>query len=270
MRAPTYTEYLIGQGKSAKTTRDYGRELALALAWFDTRGLDFGDVQPSDLIAYAATRPNTPGVRAHLRTALTHYWAWQEVEGWPRAIRVPSPGPMVCKALTEPEARAICAAARGWWRPGTAVLVGTYLGLRNAEIAGMRWEGFDAGYEWYTLVGKNNRQRTVAVHDRLASELRGRADGSPFVFEGQHGGPVTHATIWNWVRRVAAEAGITSAVWPHRLRHTFGATANDATGDLRAVQAAMGHARVETTSGYTRATSSALRGVADAVADALR
>jgi site-specific recombinase XerD len=63
---------------------------------------------------------------------------------------------------------------------------------------------------------------------------------------------VATATIWAWVRLVAEEAGL-PPVAPHVLRHTCLSAANDATGDLRAVQALAGHAKVETTSGYSRA-----------------
>lgn len=265
MQAASYAEHLFGQGKSAKTVTDYQREINYATAW----GLDLATARPEQLLDYAATRPNTPGIRGHMRSAFRYWWEWKELDGWPRVIKVPKAAPMVCKALTDDEAKRLCRAAWGWWRPGTAVLIGTHLGLRNEEIAGMRWDGFDTTYEWYTLVGKSNRQRTVAVPGRLSSELAGRRNGSPFVFEGRFGGHVSHTTVWNWIRQVADNVGIDSEVWPHRLRHTFGAVANDETRDLRAVQAAMGHARPETTAGYTRATATNLRKVADAVAGAL-
>jgi integrase/recombinase XerC len=261
-----YAEYLLGQGKSAKTVREYEREVTLALTWFESLGLDLANAIPSQLQEYAETRPNTPSVRAHLRSALRHWWEWQQLDGWPNAIDVPAPARMVCKALTEAETQRLVHAARGWWREGTAVLVGIHLGLRNAELRSMRWDGFDPSMEWYSFIGKGNKERTVAVSDALLRELEPHRLPSGFVFEGRFGGPVSHGAIWNWVRAVAREAGVTTEVWPHRLRHTFGATALDETGDLRAVQDAMGHARPETTAGYTRATAARLRKVADAVA----
>ena len=265
MRAATYPEYLLGQGKTIKTLRDYQREVDLALLWFNARRLDLRTPTPSDLVDYADTRPNTPAVRAHLRSALRHYWKWQDTLGWPDAIRVPTPAPMVCKAHEPDDARAMVKTAIGWWREGTAVLAGAYLALRNEEIASMRWDGFDTGMGWYTLVGKGNRTRTLPVHPVLADELGGRQNGSLYVFEGRFTGHVTHAAIWNWVTKVAKEAGIEEHVFPHRLRHTALATANDNTGNLRAVQSFAGHARPETTSGYTRTTATRLREVSDSL-----
>ena len=265
MRAVTYTEYLLGQGKTVKTLRDYQREVDLALLWFTAQRFDLRAPAPSNLVAYAETRPNTPAIRAHLRSALRHYWKWQDVTGWPDAIRVPTPGLMVCKALTPDDARAMVKTAIGWWREGAAVLAGTYLALRNEEIASMRWDGFDADLSWYTLVGKGNRTRTLPVHPVLADELAGHQNGASYIFEGRFSGYVTHATISNWVTKVADAAGVDEHVWPHRLRHTALATANDNTGNLRAVQSFAGHARPETTAGYTRTTATRLREVSDSL-----
>lgn len=237
----------------------------MAETWCTAEGLELTEATPSQIAEYATTRPNTPSVRSHLRSALKRWYDWRETSGPYRAVRVPREGPMVCKALEPSEARDMVKTSMGWWRAGTAVLVGCYLGLRNEEIAAMRWDGFDSAFTWYTLVGKGNRQRTLPVHPTLASELRGRENGSPYVFEGRFGGHVSHATIWNWVRAVADEAGVEGEVYPHRLRHTALATANDNTGDLRAVQAFAGHSKIETTSGYTRTTADKLRAVSQSL-----
>lgn len=71
------------------------------------------------------------------------------------------------------------------------------------------------------------------------------------MFTGAGGGPLNPTTVWTWVRTVAASAGLPS-VPTHVLRHTCLTTALEATGDLRAVQEFAGHARPETTAGYTR------------------
>lgn len=264
MRAHTYADHLVGQGFKAKTVREYRREVEWAKAWFDARGLSLRTATPSQVAEYADTRPHTPGVRSHLRAALVHWWDWQGVDGWPKAIDVPSEGERICKALDPSDATAIVKTAMGWWRPGTAVLIGAYLGFRNEEIATLRWESFDRDLEWCRIVGKNSKQRTVAVPKPLADELAPRR-AKGYLFVGRTGGHVSHTAIWKWVRQVADAAGVEERVWPHRLRHTFAATANDNTGQLRAVMTAMGHSRPETTARYTRTTGDALRLVADSL-----
>lgn len=269
VRASTYRQYLIGRSLSHKTLRQYERELSRLTDWCADRALSLHDLDPDILRGYADTLPNSTTVRTHLRSALNHWWAWQGIDGFPGAIVVPKRPPMVCKALEPADAKAIVKASFGWWRPGTAVLIGAFLGLRNEEIATLRWDCFDGGMDWVTVTGKFQRTRRLAVEPELKTELAGRRNGSPYVFEGSRGrAHVTHATICNWVKLVAVEAGVEEDVWPHRLRHTFGASANDETGDLRSVQTAMGHSRPETTAGYTRTTADRLRGVSKAVARA--
>lgn len=261
-----FDEFLLARGLAAKTVVDYVRVARGAVDWFEANGLDLADPLPSELRAYADTLPNTTGVRSHLRSALKYWWLWRGVPGWPEAIRLPKAPVMECKALDDSEARALVEVARGWWRPGTAMLCLVYLGLRNQELAAMRWDGFDGPMEWYTLVGKNNRQRTVPVHRELVCELDDRRDGSPWIFEGRFGGPISHTTVWNWVRAVAERAGLEStSMWPHRIRHTVLARMNDETGDLRTVQTFAGHSRPETTAGYTRTTRERLRAASDSL-----
>lgn len=266
----TYGEYLLGQGRSVKTVADYQREIDFALEWFQARGWDLAAALPSQLKEYQETRPNTPSVRAHLRSALVYWWDFVGVHGWPKAIDVPTPPPMECKAFSPKDAKRINRAAQGWWREGTAVLVGIHLGCRNEETCSMRWEWFDRELKWCTITGKGNKQRTVKVAKDLRRELEPYRQATGFVFEGRNGGPLSHGTLRLWLRKVADEAGVDERTFPHRLRHTFGATANDETRDLRAVQYAMGHARPETTSGYTRATAKRLKKVSKAVAKAVR
>lgn len=262
----SFHEYLIAEGLALNTIRDYDRELEGAREWFTANGYDLAAPLPSQLAEYASTRPNTPSVRAHLRAALGWWWTWQEVPAWPKAIRVPAGRPMTCMALEPDEARDLVKTAMGWWREGIAILLMMYLGLRNQEVAGVRWDGFDADMAWYTLVGKGNRVRTIPVHPIVVSELAGNYNGGTYIFEGRQGrAHVSHGTIWNWVNQVTEAAGLDIKVWPHRLRHTALATMNDAIGDLRTVQTFAGHARPETTSGYTRTTAARLRTASDAL-----
>lgn len=266
MRAPTYADYLAGQGMAPRTVREYVREVQGAIDWLSRRGCSLSDATPTALREYAATRPNTPSIRSHLRAGVIWWWRWQDIEGWPYAIEVPKQKPMVCQALEPDDMVLVAKAARGWWRAGTCVLIALTLGLRNEELRTLRWENFDRDMEWAEITGKGNKVRTVAVPPLLAREA-GPYREAGYVFKGRFGGYVSHQTINNWVKAVCGEAGLTEEVWPHRLRHTFGAEANDTTGDLRAVARAMGHARTATTEGYTRTTAAALRRVSNAVAD---
>jgi integrase/recombinase XerD len=171
---------------------------------------------------------------------------------------------MVCRAITETEARDLVKASLGWWPEGIVVLVGLYLALRRFEIAKMEWGRFDETLKWYRVTGKYDKTNTLPVHPLLTGELDGHQTGRwvfPGRFDGRHVNP---ATIGVWVAVVGRQVGIPN-LEPHELRHTALATANDVTGDLRAVQSFARHSKVSTTSGYTRTTTRRLREVSDSL-----
>jgi integrase/recombinase XerD len=172
---------------------------------------------------------------------------------------------MVCKALEPHEARAMIDVARGWWRPGGAVLLGFYLALRREEIAKAEWGRFDDKMEWYTVTGKRDKTATIPVHPVIRAEFGPRrAEG--FIFPGRAGvrDHVAPATVWDWTGQVAEAAGL-GHVRTHQLRHTSLTTALDATENLRAVMEFARHERPQTTAGYTRTTKDQLRRVSDAL-----
>lgn len=254
--ADALVEAFTAYGLSRKTIVTYLGSLRRA-----DRELDVDTVGAVELRDYADTLPMTRSSRALLRSALLAYWrVVGRLDGPAAAIVVPARARMRCRALDDPRAHALARAAVGRHDDkGLAVLFALYSGLRRNEIATLRWRQVDAE-GWVTIVGKGDVTRTLPLHPRLAGELEARRpDGrSPaardWVFPGRWGGPTHPTTLWGWVRDVAREAGLTP-VAPHVLRHTALATALDGCGDLRAVQELAGHARPETTAGYTRVTA---------------
>lgn len=133
------------------------------------------------------------------------------------------------------------------------------------EIARLRWEDFDDDAEgrpaWVQVHGKGDRVAWVPVHPLLAIVLERWRRPEGWLFEGRDPArPVSAATIWAWVRQVAAEAGV-GLVPAHVLRHTCLAECNDRSGDLRTVQEIARHSRPETTAGYTRTTAARMAAV---------
>jgi integrase/recombinase XerD len=171
---------------------------------------------------------------------------------------------MVCRAVEEPDARALLKTAVGWWPRGTAVLFGMYLALRRTEIACAEWSRFSSDLNWYTVTGKGDKTATLPVHSVLRDELGSVDRSGRWVFEGRFGSHVTPATIWSWSKEVAAAAGIEEFT-THQLRHTALTTANDNLGDLRAVQTFARHKHPDQTAGYTRTKQTRLREVSDSL-----
>lgn len=258
-----FTEQLMMLGLSMRSIRVYVRTVQAADRWFDARQLDLARATAPPVVAYADTKPKTFASRNLLRAALTHYWSIVGHLAAPiKAIRVPPKPRMVCRALEPADAARLAqVAVLRADRQGLAVLLALYLGLRREEISVARWDAF-AGDGWYKVVaGKGDREATLPAHPVLLRAVMEFPRRSPWLFPGRSGVlPVCPATIWAWVQDVTEEAGL-GRVAPHVLRHTCLATANDATGDLRAVQEFARHSKPETTAGYTRATARRLTDV---------
>ena len=108
---------------------------------------------------------------------------------------------------------------------------------------------------------KGDRQQLVFVPTKVVESLRAfvgeRRSGA--LFCGQHGERVgarqVHRRLVDWCR----EAGITRPVSPHSLRHDFAMRIYEKTGDVLLVQAALGHASLESTAVYARTSGTRLR-----------
>lgn len=239
----------------------------MANAWCDDHGHCLSSVSGEVLREWVESEiPYTRSPRSHARSALKAFW---ELTGrrkpplW--AIRVPSKPRGRCRALEEPQAALLARYAEHRAMDGDqrafAALWGLYAALRRHEIAKLKWS--DIGSGWITVVGKGAKTGVLPLHPVLTCiSARWERQGS-FVFPGRYGGPSSPARIWCWMKELGAEVGLELS--PHVLRHTCLTTANELTGDLRAVQELARHERPETTSLYTRVTDRRLSAVVRAI-----
>ena len=146
-----------------------------------------------------------------------------------------------------------------------AIALGAYAGLRVSEVAALTWSAieWDGGRARARVVGKGNKPRVVDLSPALIDMLL--PDSGANVVTGES---VTYdaARLQRRVNRLIRAAGVRGTF--HSLRHRYGTMAYQASGDLVAVGAQMGHATIQTTAIYAAAASDAGAKLADAVARA--
>ena len=143
-------------------------------------------------------------------------------------------------------------------------------GLRVGELVGLDVQASATAKGWIDVeegeahvLGKGNKRRSVPVGSKALEALRAwcqvRAEGlnaataaQTALFIGRNGTRLTAQAIWQRLRQRSLQAGLSTPVHPHMLRHSFASHVLQSSSDLRAVQELLGHANISTTQVYTR------------------
>jgi integrase/recombinase XerC len=143
-------------------------------------------------------------------------------------------------------------------------------GLRVGELVGLDVQASATAKGWIDLesgdahvLGKGSKRRSVPVGSKALAALqtwialRGQgvtpvASDQSALFIGQRGTRLTSQAIWQRLRQRSLQAGLSTPVHPHMLRHSFASHVLQSSSDLRAVQELLGHANITTTQVYTR------------------
>jgi integrase/recombinase XerC len=152
-------------------------------------------------------------------------------------------------------------------------------GLRSAELLGLDVMASAAAAGWIDrgdasahVLGKGSKRRSVPVGAAALTaldawlELRPRLAraGETALFVSQRGTRLTPSQLRVRLKALARQAGLSTAVHPHMLRHSFATHLLQSSGDLRAVQELLGHANIATTQIYTKLDFGHLSKVYDA------
>lgn len=151
------------------------------------------------------------------------------------------------------------------WRD-LAILQITYsCGLRIAEVSALKREDIFWDDKLIRVTGKGSRERMVKIRSlalfylgrymTLERSLLVKAD-SPFVFVNHRGERLSTGSVGQTIRYYlnSPEFPKTNGhLTPHSLRHTFACDLLNNGCDLNAIQAMLGHSRLETTKIYAKA-----------------
>jgi len=158
-------------------------------------------------------------------------------------------------------AKELCA-----WRDFAMISTGLLAGPRIAELCDLKVSDVDLGGAVLRIIaGKGDRDRNIPIGKKLLrvlSEWIGdRTQG--FLFQGPNGKRLAHRTFQLRIAALARAAGITKAIHPHHLRHSFACALVHSGADIRNVMELMGHANLATTAIYLHVESEHLRGDVD-------
>jgi integrase/recombinase XerD len=276
----------LEEGLSRNTLDAYRRDLVLLGQWLSGRGKTLPETSEADLNAYFSERhAQTRATTANRRlTVFKRYFRWALRERFitidPTLRLTPARQPLrVPKTMSEAQVEALL----------NAPDVGTPLGLRDRCMleliyaSGLRVSELVTLKTWHVgmnehvlrITGKGNKERLVPF-GQLAGQwlqrymaqarveiLNGLQSEDLFVTSrgSRAGEAMTREMFWQLVKKYAAQAGITSPLSPHTLRHAFATHLLNHGADLRAVQMLLGHADISTTTIYTHVARERLKSI---------
>ena len=142
-------------------------------------------------------------------------------------------------------------------------------GMRVSELISVNVEDVNIIDGDVRVFGKGHKERIIPIHKQAATVVEqyvrdarphlARNKDEKAMFLNRRGERLTRQGFWQILKQYAKLAGLTTAVTPHTLRHSFATHMLSGGADLRAVQELLGHANISTTQVYTHLTTEHVR-----------
>jgi len=133
-------------------------------------------------------------------------------------------------------------------------------GLRLSELAGLNTTDLDLPGGVLRVRGKGKKERLAFLGEAAKEALKaylpararllGDAAGETALFLNPRGRRLSARGVARVVGRWARRVGLSAALTPHGLRHSFATHLLEGQADLRAVQELLGHASISSTQRY--------------------
>ncbi|MDP2317833.1 MAG: site-specific tyrosine recombinase XerD [Acidobacteriota bacterium] len=146
-------------------------------------------------------------------------------------------------------------------------------GLRVSELINLKPQDVNLESGYLTTTGKGRKQRLVPLGDEAASwVVRYLTESRPVLlkkrtstrlFVNARGTGLSRVGFWKILKAYGRQCGLTGALSPHVLRHSFATHLLERGADLRAIQMMLGHSDLSTTQIYTHILEARLRAVYD-------
>ncbi|WP_085523478.1 site-specific tyrosine recombinase XerD [Tuberibacillus sp. Marseille-P3662] len=144
-------------------------------------------------------------------------------------------------------------------------------GLRVTELIELNLDDLHLTMGFLRCIGKGNKERIIPLGRQAIQAVRTYIEnGRPrmlktshtdALFLNHHGRRMSRQGFWKVLRGLTRDAGITKALTPHTLRHSFATHLLENGADLRAVQEMLGHADISTTQIYTHVSKHRLKDI---------
>jgi integrase/recombinase XerD len=135
-------------------------------------------------------------------------------------------------------------------------------GMRVSEVVDLNLGDIDWDGHCVHCVHSDGKERVIPLHQRSLDALQlylqdGRdklvhQDDEHALFLNHRGQRLTRQGLWLIIKKYVGEVGISTAVTPHTLRHSFATHLLNGGADVRQVQGLLGHANISTTQVYTQ------------------
>lgn len=148
-------------------------------------------------------------------------------------------------------------------------------GCRVSELTSMHLADLQLSERICRCHGKGDKQRIVPlgvpackqIEEYLTYErpkLVNRSGSEPpQLFLSSRGRMLRRERVWELIKRLALQVGVSQELSPHSLRHSFATHVLAGGADLRHVQEMLGHASIATTQIYTHIDHTRLKQVHD-------
>lgn len=273
----SHLDHMRRQNLAPTTIRQRGAALRRLATWLTSESdCALLDATRHDLVAWQSGLTVSMSAIATYTSHVTAFYAWaldlELIEVDP-AARLPRPKVPDRLPRPIPAADLQLALTCALGRVQMWILLGVLMGLRAAEVAGIRREDIAevvvGGQTRWLLsgIGKGNRPFRLPVPSALVPVLRTHMAGRPgALWLTTSGEPVKSQNVTDEVTALFRSLGMHYT--HHCCRHTFGTLLHRETHDLLLVAERMRHRSTKTTQGYVEPVDGEATEAMDRIADA--
>ncbi len=153
-------------------------------------------------------------------------------------------------------------------------------GMRISELTELRFSALDFESGFIKIKGKGGKDRLIplpqqaqvllgeylqTIYPVFLTKTKGRMNDILFpTYYNNQLKPMSRQSFWGYIKDMALQAGISTALSPHQIRHSLATHLLNKGAHLRSIQLLLGHENLKTVQIYTHIETAHLRKIYDA------